>query len=328
MIVLEKLVLLYYIYKQRSRYKKIQEERKMGRKMERKKLKKKGIGSACAILSATLFGFNAYCATNAYAGGSNPIAFTFYASVICIVLTILIACVCHIRIIPKKEECGWLILIGTLGGVTTLLLFTAFTYIASGIATILHFTYPVYVAIGSVWLLNKKMTKGKTIALVLSVLGVVFISDLSGDKAGTGILLALLSGLTYAGYVIFLEKTHFDRENCLFICFNMTLVRLVLTFVYGVLGRQIFVTQTAAAWGYTAIQASLSLLLATMLFQIGVKYIGGMVASVFSRFEPLTCLIVGVLFLGENINYVKIAGCVLICLGILVVIYDEFKEES
>lgn len=170
--------------------------------MEGKKLKKKGIGSACAILSATLFGFNAYCATNAYAGGSNPIAFTFYASVICIVLTILIACVCHIRIIPKKEECGWLILIGTLGGVTTLLLFTAFTYIASGIATVLHFTYPVYVAIGSVWLLNKKMTKGKTIALVLSVLGVVFISDLSGDKAGTGILLALLSGLTYAGYEI------------------------------------------------------------------------------------------------------------------------------
>lgn len=51
-------------------------------------------------------------------------------------------------------------------------------------------------------------------------------------------------------------------------------------------------------------------------------------ASVFSMFEPLTCLIVGVLFLGENINYVKIAGCVLICLGILVVIYDEFKEES
>lgn len=37
--------------------------------MERKKLKKKGIGSACAILSATLFGFNAYCATNAYAEG-------------------------------------------------------------------------------------------------------------------------------------------------------------------------------------------------------------------------------------------------------------------
>ena len=32
--------------------------------------------------------------------------------------------------------------------------------------------------------------------------------------------------------------------------------------------------------------------------------------------------------INENINYVKIAGCVLICLGILVVIYDEFKEES
>ena len=63
--------------------------------MERKKLKKKGIGSACAILSATLFGFNAYCATNAYAGGSNPIAFTFYASVICIVLTRLL----HVSVI-------------------------------------------------------------------------------------------------------------------------------------------------------------------------------------------------------------------------------------
>ena len=160
-------------------------------------------------------------------------------------------------------------------------------------------------AIGSVWLLNKKMTKGKTIALVLSVLGVVFISDLSGDKAGTGILLALLSGLTYAGYVIFLEKTHFDRENCLFICFNMTLVRLVLTFVYGVLGRH-FVDADSSGLGlysYTGI-----IIAFTGNYVISdwcSNILAVMVASVFSMFEPLTCLIVGVLFLGENINYVR-----------------------
>lgn len=291
-------------------------------------LQKKKTGSFCAILSAVLFGFNAYCATQAYAGGSNPIAFTFYAALICLVVNSGIVAVCHIRIVPQPKQFGWIVVVGLFGGITTLLLFSSFACIASGIATVLHFTYPVYVAIGSVWILKKKLTKGKVAALLLSVVGIVCISDLSGKKAGLGLGLALLSGITYAGYVIFLEKSGLSNENSMFVCFHLICIKIILTFLFGSITGQLWVRQTTTAWFYTGIQAITALVIASILFQIGVKYVGGLVASVFSMFEPLTCLIVGVFLLGEQINGIKIAGCLLICIGILAVIYDEFHEKK
>ena len=48
-------------------------------------------------------------------------------------------------------------------------------------------------------------------------------------------------------------------------------------------------------------------------------------ASVFYMFEPLTCLVVGILLLGEDINRMKIAGCAMIMAGIALVIQDEFS---
>lgn len=296
--------------------------------MEYTAVKKKKTGSFCAILSATLYGFNAYCATQAYAGGSNPIAFTFYGSVICIVLIACIAKMRHINLKLQRNQVGWVVIIGILGTVTTFLLFSAYIYIASGIATVLHFTYPVYVAVGSVLFLKKKMTRGKIFALICSIAGIVCISDISGKTAGLGLFLALLSGVTYAGYIVLLEKTHLDQENSIFVCFHMTWVRFALALTCGFFGAELWVVQTKTAWFFTAFESISSLFIAGILFQLGVKYVGGMVASVFSMFEPLVCLIVGITLLGEQMNVLKIVGCILICVGILVVIYDEFTEEN
>ena len=287
--------------------------------------KEKLLGTTSAILSATLYGFNAYFALFAYEGGSNPIAFTFFSSLLCIPITIAPALLMHVPLLPSKSQLKWLVIDGFFGTVTTLLLFSAFSYIASGIATVLHFTYPVYVAIASVLFLHKKMTIKKSAALVISLTGIGMISDLSGTGAVVGFVLALLSGITYTAYVILMEKSGLDRLHPVFICFHMAWIRTVIAGIFGIFTCKMVVHMTAIAWGATAVQAFMSLFLATMLFQVGIRLVGGMNASVFSMFEPLTCLVVGILLLGEEINRLKITGCAMIMVGIALVIQDEFS---
>ena len=287
--------------------------------------KEKMLGTTSAILSATLYGFNAYFALFAYEGGSNPITFTFFSSLLCIPITIIPTLLMHVPLLPSRSQLKWLVIDRFFGTVTTLLLFSAFSYIASGIATVLHFTYPVYVAMASVLFLHKKLTIKKGAALVISLVGIGLISDLSGSGAVLGFVLALLSGITYTAYVILMEKSRLDQLHPLFICFHMAWIRIVTAGIFGMITCKIVVHMTAVAWGATAVQAFLSLFLATMLFQVGIRFVGGMNASVFSMFEPLTCLVVGILLLGEDINRMKIAGCAMIMAGIALVIQDEFS---
>lgn len=281
------------------------------------------IGAGGAMLSAFLYGLNAFFATCAYEGGSNPIAFTFHSSALGALVLFLIMIKKKIPVLPKKDMAPWLLLDGVFGGSTTLLLFSAFDLISTGIATVLHFTYPVYVSVLGIWVLKKKLTKGKGIALGLSLAGIVLTSDLSGQGAGPGIFLALLSGLTYAGYILVMEKTGLHKADFIWFGFYMLLIRMLVTVLYGGFAGGLSVSLTRAAWVMTVVYALIFCVAANALFQFGVRYVGGAAASLFSMLEPVTCVLVGVTLLGETLNLVKVLGCMLILAGILIVIREE-----
>ncbi len=280
-------------------------------------------GAGFAMLSAFLYGLNAFFATCAYEGGSNPIAFTFHSAILGSVILFIIMIKKKIPVLPKKTMVPWLLLDGVLGGSTTLLLFSAFDMISTGIATVLHFTYPVYVSVLGIWVLKKKLTREKGIALGLSLAGIVLTSDLSGQGAGLGIFLALLSGFTYAGYILVMEKSGLQKADFIWFGFYMLLIRMLVTVLYGGFAGGLRGSLTKEACLMTVVYALLACVAANALFQFGVRYVGGAAASLFSMLEPVTCVIVGVTVLGETLNSVKILGCVLILSGILIVIREE-----
>lgn len=290
------------------------------------KLDMKILGAGGAMFSAALYGLNALFATYAYRGGSNAIAFTFHSTAISVLVFGALMVRKKGSILPSKSMVPWLLLDGILGGVTTILLFSAFDMISTGIATVLHFTYPVYVAVLGIWILKKKLTKGKGIALALSLGGIVLTSDLSGGGAGLGMLLALLSGVTYAGYVLAMEKSGLQKADYIWFGFYMMLIRMLITLIYGGFTGNLTFSLTTTAWVMTVIHAVITGIVASILFQFGVRYAGGASASVFSMMEPVTCVVVGIAFLGESLNLVKLGGCVLIMAGILVVIQETTNE--
>lgn len=87
------------------------------------------------------------------------------------------------------------------------LYFMACKYINSGLAMVIFFIYPGLVAILN-WLLYKaKITKVYFFSFVLITLGIISLADLSNIQVNIyGILLAIISGLSYAVYLILSKK--------------------------------------------------------------------------------------------------------------------------
>lgn len=284
-------------------------------------------GSGSSILSAFLYGLNAFFAFHAYKGGSNPIAFTCLFSFFSMLIFMFLLLKKKTPILPKKGQTLWLVLDGMLGGFTTLFLFSAFERIATGIATVLHFTYPVYVAVAGIWVLKKKLTKGKGIALVLCLTGIIVTSDVSGTGSALGIAMALISGITYAGYILVMEKSDLQKTDYLWFSFYMVGIRGIGALLFGNITGRMVLSMTKTAWIMTVTHAVLTGVVANILFQCGMRYVGGATASLLSMFEPVTCVAVGIILLGETITPVKLFGCAMIMSGILVVAWEEHRKK-
>lgn len=111
-----------------------------------KNAKAKGI--LFTALSALLFGVTPALAALSYRMGSTPETLTFYRNLL--VLPVL-AVIMGLRRIPFRVPwriLGTIVLVGVLGrGITTLMLYSSYTYIGVGTATTLHFLFPVFVAL-------------------------------------------------------------------------------------------------------------------------------------------------------------------------------------
>lgn len=84
--------------------------------------------------------------------------------------------------------------------------FLSMTYSSLSVAAILMYTAPAFVLIASVILFKEKLTTAKITALILAFAGCVFVSGIFGGDAKIttiGVVMGILSGITYGSYSIF-----------------------------------------------------------------------------------------------------------------------------
>lgn len=207
--------------------------------------------------------------------------------------------------------------IGTAG--TTLLFNYAFSYISVGMAATLHFIYPILVPLTCVVLFKDKMDKWKLMALAAGVAGVVAFME-PGHAAALGIVLALASGVTYAGYIIMVDKTSLGKMDNMkltfYLCFFAAITALVCSLVEGSLTIGDI---TPKGWVISVVFSLSSTVIALTFFQLGIHYVGSTTAAIMSTIEPITSVVLGILLLGESITPLKVLGCALIVTSIVLI---------
>lgn len=274
---------------------------------------KKNQGVLLTILSAFLFGFTPILAKWTYAGGNNAISLTFYRALFS--LPVLYGIIKYRKVSMKisRMQLIHLLVVGILGqALTTITLYATYDYLSVGMATTLHFVYPAFVVVAAVLFFKDRWTRWKVISLILAMLGMLTFIDLNGHISVYGIFLALVSGVSYAFFILYIDKSGLKTLDSFKLTFYLNLVVSGAVFLYGVGGQSLTLDLTKAAWGLTILISLLASVFAVALLQIGIKLIGSTKASILCLFEPITSVVFGLLLLNEELTLLKLVGCILI----------------
>ena len=143
-----------------------------------------------------------------------------------------------------------------------------------------------------------------------------------------GLLLAAGSGLTYAFYMVQLEKTRLSHQNAYKISFYLAIFILLETLVYHLLFSSIQFILPWNAYGLILLLSLVSSFLAVVLLQKGIQYLGSSTASLFCLFEPVTSVVCGALFLKEALTPAKIIGCCIIFTALIIMSREQHTAAS
>ncbi len=277
---------------------------------------KKNQGVLLTVLSAFIFGFTPILAKWTYLGGSNAINLTFWRAALALPVLYIILKIRGVSLVITKSEWLHLLIIGTLGqALTTVTLYATYDYLSVGMATTLHFVYPVFVVLAGVIYYKENWTRAKVLSLILAMVGMLTFIDITGQISFTGIFLAILSGVTYAFYILYIDKSGLKKLDAFKLTFYLSLVVTGCLLIYGSVTQSITLHLTPIAWGLTTLISLLVTVGAVALLQMGIKLIGSTKASILCLFEPITSVAFGLILLNEELSLLKFIGCFFILLS-------------
>ncbi len=277
-------------------------------------------GRLCLIISAILYGIAPVLASVAYRGGINGITLTFLRSVISIPLLYIIIKADKRSIRLSRENIVRIIILGIFGGVLPiLLLYLSYYYIPTGLATTLHFVYPLVIVLSSAALYHEKLSRVTLSSVMFVTVGIFMFSDISRISSKLGIILAILSGIFYSFYVMYIDKTGLDNMDYVVLTFYMMVIMSASILIFGIAVHGISFDINPLSWSFSALISLIVTLGAMPLFQVGVRYEGAATAGILSTLEPITSIILGAVILNELVMPVQLMGCGMIILGILLI---------
>ena len=282
-------------------------------------------GLLATMISAVFFGFIPLFVKTICAGGGNSVSAAFYRFFLSVPILYIYLKAQGISMRVTRTEFAKIALITIFGyGGTAVLLFSSYNFIPSGMSTTIHFMYPVFTILGCMIFFKEKVSQLKLLCVALCFGGILLFYN--GESGGSvlGMALSFLSGLTYAFYTIYLEKSGLQKMENLKLIFYMNTVAAAMILVMALLTAQFTLRLTPLAWGTAVFFATATSLIGVLGYQIGVKCIGPQNAAILSTFEPITSVIVGVLVYREAFSARTLLGC--LCVLSAVVIVAKMKE--
>lgn len=208
-----------------------------------------------------------------------------------------------------------LLILGMLYTSSSIFLFEAYNYIASGLATTLIFLYPVLVAIIMVFL-RVVPSWPVWLSIFLTFVGVVIMTQGDSSQAinPTGVILSLGSALVYALFIVIINRSKIIKDIS-----NTLLTFYVLSVGAIIFMGKIMISDTGITNGLTGNMAWLNLIglailptiVSTATLAIATRNIGATKASVLGVFEPVTAILIGTVVFGEPLTTNIIVGILL-----------------
>lgn len=230
----------------------------------------------------------------------------------------------------SRQEWKILAVIGLMGYYgASLFDFWGLMYISAGLERLILFLNPTMVVLISAATIGYRIVGRDIFALAISYVGIalVFVHDLhlNPDNVLLGGSLVMLSALLYAGYLVGAGQM-IKRVGAVRFAAYASIVSTLAIFLHFLLTHEVGVLaqQPPRVWILTGWMALVSTVLPVVMMAEGMRRIGSSNAAMMSSIGPIATIFMGAIFLGEPVTLIRMAGAVLVMVGVLVI---SFKKK-
>ena len=287
-------------------------------------------GVAYAVVSSTTFGLIPLFTISLMTVGVSSPTILCYRFLLAAVAMAVIMFFTRRSFRLASDQMAVVALLAVLYASTAILLLESYKCIPSGIATTIHFLYPLAVTLTMSWVFKERISSTIYIAVALSLVGVALLAwgnHAEGDFR-RGVSFALLTVITYAAYIVGVMRSRASRVDSIVLTFYVLAFGALLFFVYAMATSGIEAVHSAASWRDLIILALLCTVLSDYTLIIAIKRIGSTSTSILGSMEPLTAVVVGVLYFGERIDTTSVVGLLLVICAVVVVIVQSAPWEE
>lgn len=280
-------------------------------------------GTTYGIISAISYGMNPLGALFLYQQGINTNSVLFYRFSIAAIILALLMIVQKKSFAITKKELYIISALGVLFGISSLSLFTSFHFMNAGIASTILFVYPVMVAIIMAVFFKEKMSVITILSITLALSGITMLYKGDGDSglSTIGILLVMVSSLSYAIYIVVVNKSSLIMSSVKLTFF--VLLFCILTIVIHSFGdheNHLMLLTNPAMWMWALMLALVPTIISLITMVKAVKTIGSTPTAIMGALEPLTAVVIGVTIFGETFSMHLAVGILMILSAVTLII--------
>jgi drug/metabolite transporter (DMT)-like permease len=195
--------------------------------------------------------------------------------------------------------------------------------VGAGLATVLGNLQIVIVAIVAWLLLGERPSRMVVVALPFMLLGIVLISGVVGSGAygadpTLGVILGVLTALSYAGYLMVTRHGNRDARRPASVLFFASASTAVVAAVVGTLLGEFDPIPTWPGHGWLFLLAFTSQVAGYLLISFSLPRLPAVMTSVILMVQPVTTVVLAAVLLGESPSGYQLAGVGLVIAGLLV----------
>ena len=270
-------------------------------------------GYVCGVLSGVAYGTNPLFGLPLLNDYQMPVDSVLFYRYMSATICMFILCLCRKKMHHVSKHQLWiLIVLGIFFSLSSLFLFTSYHYIPSGIATTIIYTEPVLIALIMV-ALKKYPTWQKWIAIALSFVGVVLLChpDASAEYHWIGFVLAFLSALSYALYLVIVQCSRRIGKISGSLLALITLAVGSLIFLIHSFPEGIMPIPDMRAFGLVLGLGLVPTIGSLVTMTVATRRVGATTTAVLGVMEPVTAIGFGVTLFGEPMTWYIALGFVI-----------------
>lgn len=232
----------------------------------------------------------------------------------------------------SASEAWKIIILSLLRSLTSITLLIGYINISSGVASTINFMYPVIVAMCMMIFFGEDRSWLNMVAIMLSIAGVYLMTHgegfiVEGGNTELGLACSLISAFSFAAYYIIMKRSRADKIESV----KFTTWIMLLSAIYFIAGAmltegKITIVTDWKSWIYILGLGLWSTMVSNFTGVKAIRRIGPTLTSILGALQPLTAVILGVIFLDEHLGIKTISGITLIVVAVIMIVLKQKKH--